>query len=126
MQMLSTIAAARSPSRELELREAALLVLCDPPTPAYSTLEQLSGMEWQRLLRWLDTSGLALYFFDRLTELNSGSILPPDVCARLQQNLADNTARTEGLIEEMFCIHREFQRASLRYAMLKGFTLWPF
>src|SRR5262249_5574984 len=25
-----------------------------------------------------------------------------------------------------FCIHREFQRATLRYAMLKGFTLWPF
>jgi len=124
--MLSTLAAPGSRSRELDLRAAALLILRDPPPQTCSTLEHLSATEWQRLLRWLDTSGLALYFFDRLTNLNLGSnILPTDVSARLQQNLADNTARTEGLIEEMSRIHREFQRASLRYAILKGFTLWP-
>jgi hypothetical protein len=125
MHMLSSIAPPRSRSRELELRAAALLIFCDPPLQACSALERLSAMEWQRLLRWLDTSGLALYFFDRVAELNTGQVLPTDVSARLQQNLTDNTARTEGLIEEMFRIHREFQRATLRYAMLKGFTLWP-
>ena len=123
--MLSTLAAPGSRSRELELRAAALLILCDPPAQACSTLEHLSATEWQRLLLWLDTSGLALYFYDRLTDLSRGRILPTDVSTRLQQNLADNTARTEGLIEEMFRIHREFQRASLCYAMLKGLTLWP-
>lgn len=107
------------------MREAALLTFCDPPPQACTTLERLSAMEWQRLLRWLDTSGLALYFFDRLRELNRNGILPPDVSARLQQNLADSTARTEGLIAEMARIHRDFQRASLRYAILKGFSLWP-
>jgi hypothetical protein len=123
--MLSTIVAPRTRSRELQIREAALLTFCDPPPEACAALEHLSAMEWQRLLHWLDTSGLALYFFDRLTEVSYSHILPSDVSARLQQNLADNTARTEGLIAEMFCIHREFQRASLRYAMLKGFSLWP-
>jgi Uncharacterised nucleotidyltransferase len=125
MQMLSTLAVPGSRSRELELRSAALLILCDPPPQACSALEHLSATEWQRLLLWLDTSGLALYFYDRLKDLSSERILPTDVSARLQQNLADNTARTEGLIGEMFRIHREFQRASLRYAMLKGLTLWP-
>ncbi len=107
------------------MREAALLTFCDPPPQACTTLERLSAMEWQRLLRWLDTSGLALYFFDRLRELNRNGTLPPDVSSRLQQNLADSTARTEGLIAEMARIHRDFQRASLRYAILKGFSLWP-
>ena len=125
MQMLSTLAVPGSRSRELELRAAALLILCDPPPQACSTLERLSATEWQRLLLWLDTSGLALYFYDRLKDLSSERILPTDVSTRLQQNLADNTARTEGLIGEMFRIHREFQRAALRYAMLKGLTLWP-
>lgn len=82
-------------------------------------------MEWQRLLPWLDTSGLALYFLDRLTELKQSEMLPPDVLARLRQNLADNTARTAGMVAEFSAIHREFQRAALSYATLKGFSLWP-
>ena len=116
---------SRSHSRELQLREAVLLVFCDQQPEACSRLQRLSGKEWQRLLRWLDTSGLALYFFDRVMELRQGEMLPSDVFARLQQNLADNTARTAGMIAELSAIHREFQRAALRYAVLKGFSLCP-
>jgi hypothetical protein len=123
--MLSTIAAPRSRSREQQLRQAALLIFCDPPPEACRSLERLSDVEWLKLLQWLDTSGLALYFLERMTELNRSHILPPDVSARLQQNLLDNAARIEGLIAEMSRIHREFQRATLRYATLKGFSLWP-
>ena len=125
MHILPTNATPQSPSREVQIREAVLLTFCDPPPEACSTLRHLSGTEWQRLLPWLDTSGLALYFLDRLTELKQSEMLPPDVLARLQQNLADNTARTEGMIAEFTAIHREFQRAALSYATLKGFSLWP-
>src|ERR1700760_1983790 len=125
MSMLSTIAAPRSRSREQQLRQAALLIFCDPPPDACRNLERLSDVEWLQLLQWLDTSGLALYFLERMTLLNRSHILPPDVSARLQQNLVDNTARIKGLIAEMSRIHREFQRATLRYATLKGFSLWP-
>jgi hypothetical protein len=52
-------------------------------------------------------------------------MLPPAVHARLQQNLNDNTTRTESMIAELSAIHREFRRAGLNYAMLKGFSLWP-
>jgi Uncharacterised nucleotidyltransferase len=109
----------------MQIREAVLLTFCDPPSEACSRLRHLSGAEWQRLLPWLDTSGLALYFLDRLTELKQSEMLPPAVLARLQQNLADNTARTEGMLAEFSAIHREFQRAALSYATLKGFSLWP-
>jgi hypothetical protein len=126
MPMLSTIAAPRSRSREQQMRHAALLIFSDPPPEACATLEQLSGAEWLQLLHWLDTSGLALYFLDRLKQLNHSHILPSEVSARLQQNLIDNTARIESLIAEMSRIHREFQRAALRYATLKGFSLWPY
>jgi hypothetical protein len=77
------------------------------------------------LLVWLDTSGLALYFLDRVIELQRDEMFPPAVFARLQQNLADNTARTESMIAELSAIHREFQRASLSYATLKGISFWP-
>ena len=107
------------------MREAALLIFCEQPPEACLQIRCLSGTEWQRLLSWLDTSGLALYFLDRVTELKQSEMLPAEVLARLRQNLADNTARTEGLIAEMSAIHREFQRAGLRYATLKGFSLWP-
>jgi hypothetical protein len=107
------------------MRKAALLAFCDPQPEACSRLWHLSGTEWQRLLRWLDTSGLALYFLARVTELNQSEMLPSHVLARLQQNLADNTSRMEGMLAEFFAIHREFQRAALRYATLKGFSLWP-
>lgn len=125
MQMLSTNTAPQSRSSELQLRQAVLLTFCDPPPDMCARLRGLSGMEWQRLLHWLDTSGLALYLLDRLHELKQTEILPPDVHARLQQNLADNTARTAAMIAELTAIHREFQRAGLSYAILKGFSLSP-
>lgn len=117
--------AAPSLSREQQLREAALLAFCDPQPDECSRLRHLSGAEWQQLLRWLDTSGIALYFLDRLTELGLCDMLPADVLARLQQNLAENTVRTQGMIAEAAAINRAFQNAGLCYAALKGFSLWP-
>jgi hypothetical protein len=114
-----------SPSPAQQHREAVLLSFCDPLPPAYAELEHLSGKEWQQLLHWMDTSGLALYFLDRMTQLRQAELLPPHVLARLQQNLADSTERTAAMIAESTAIHRSFQAAGLSYATLKGFSLWP-
>jgi len=62
--------ASNSLSRALQLREAVLLLFCDPLRIEYVRLLHLSRKEWTDLLRWLDTSGLALYFLDRLKELD--------------------------------------------------------
>jgi hypothetical protein len=112
-------------SKEQSQREAALLSFCDPLADQCLRLQDLSTREWRRLLEWLDISGLALYFLDRLAELHFCHLLPPDVIARLDQNLIDNTLRTSGMIAESVAIQQQFQKARLFYAALKGFSLSP-
>jgi hypothetical protein len=102
-----------------------LLAFRDPVPPECEKLWRLSGKEWQWLLHWLDTSGLALYFLDRMTELELCGRLPAAVLSRLQQNLEDNTARTEAMIAECAILHHDFQEAGLSYVTMKGFSLWP-
>jgi hypothetical protein len=112
-------------TREEHIYEAVLLAFCDPVQAACQRLNQLSEKEWRRLLPWLDTSGLALYLYDRLLEIKQVDILPSNVLARLQHNLAENTMRTEGMFAELKAIHLAFQDAELSYVVLKGFSLWP-
>lgn len=106
-------------------REAVLLTFCDPLSEQCSRLLTLSNSEWARLKHWLDISGLALYFFNRLNELNISDLLPPALFTRLHENLIDNTARTHGMISESIGIQQEFQMAGLSYAVLKGLSFWP-
>lgn len=77
------------------------------------------------MLDWLDVSGLALYFLDRMTELHRREMLPDAVLTRLEKNLADNTLRTQRMIAEAATIHHGFQRAGVSYALLKGMSLCP-
>lgn len=117
---------ARGPlSRAKQIREAVLLSFCDPQPVECRRLHNLSSREWNRLLTWLDISGLALYFLERMTELHLCSTLPSWVHARLKQNLLDNTERTRGMIAESVTIQQAFQEANLSYATLKGFSFPP-
>jgi hypothetical protein len=112
-------------NREQLIREAVLLTFCEPVPEKCSLLQNLSNKDWTRLLHWLDVSGLALYFFDRMMELQLGTLLPTRVLARLEQNLRDNHERTQGMIAESVAIQQELQEANLSYATLKGFSLSP-
>jgi hypothetical protein len=125
MSLLDTNIAPKPLSREQLIREAVLLIFCDPPSKGCSQLMNISDKEWQRLLRWLDISGMALYFLDRMMKLQMCDMLPPRVLTRLQQNLRDNIERTRGMIMESAVIQEEFQEAELSYATLKGFSLCP-
>lgn len=107
------------------MRLAVLLSFCDPFPEQCMELRALSRRQWQKLLHWLDLSGLALPFFDRIVELQRDDLLPAPVSSRLQQNLKDNTARTNEMITESIGIQREFQAANLRYAAMKGVSFWP-
>jgi len=106
-------------------REVVLLTFCDPLPEQCSRLFTLSGSEWRRLTPWLDISGLALYFLDRLNELGISDLLPQAVSNRLHKNLIDNTARTNGMISESVGIQQDFQMSGLSYAVLKGLSFWP-
>jgi hypothetical protein len=125
MPSLNTTLDSNLLRREQLLREAALLIFCDPLPEECRRLENLSHKQWQKVLHWLDISGLALYFLDRIMELQLDKMLPPDMLARLHQNLRDNTERTRGMINESIAIQREFQASGLLYATLKGFSLYP-
>jgi len=106
-------------------RLAALLTLCDPlPLQSLQALA-LSMRDWERLLRWLHISGLALYFLHRLAELNLCDLLPSALFIRLHLNLIENTQRTRSMISESVAIQQEFQKADLTYAVLKGLSLCP-
>lgn len=110
---------------EHPVREAALLIFSDPLPRQCFRLQNLSGREWRRLLYWLDISGLALYFLERIIELQLSRWLPASVLTRLEQNLTDNTQRTRAMIMESMEIQEMFQAAHLSYAVLKGLSLWP-
>jgi hypothetical protein len=125
MSMPSANTALASSDRKTQIRAAVLQCFCDPLPQSFDRLTSLSARDWQRLLYWLDVSGLALYFFDRLDELQRRDLLPEAVAARLEQNLLDNTVRTRHLMDESATIQTEFQRANLSYAVLKGFSLCP-
>lgn len=85
----------------------------------------LSRKEWEKLVHWLDISGLALYFFNRLVELELCDLLPPAIFTHLYLNLIDNTQRTRSMISESIAIQQEFQKAGFIYANLKGLSLCP-
>jgi hypothetical protein len=112
-------------SRTSQLREAVLLCFCEPLPREFRRLHDLSGREWDDLLIWLDTSGLALYFLDRIEQCGVSNSLPSWVIVNLHQKLADNTVRTNAMIAASNTIQRGFQDADLRYAVLKGVSLWP-
>jgi hypothetical protein len=110
---------------ELAIRQMVLKAFCDPFPEECLRLQSLSQRQWRHLLRWLDISGLALYFLYRILELQRGYLLPAPVFDRLEQNLKDNSERTRSMIAETVAIQSGFQAANLRYAILKGLSLWP-
>ena len=119
------VATSRRPSREQATRLAVVSLFSDPVPEQCSRLFELSTGDWEKLMRWLDVSGLALYFLDRLTELKLSDLLPPAVFTRMCLNLIDNTERTRQLLLESGEIQKRFQKTRISYAVLKGISLWP-
>ena len=111
--------------RDNDLREAVLHLFSQSLHPQAGVFTQISRREWDHLLTWLDVSGLALYFLDRMREIGLLRKLPQLVVEQLQGNLHDNSQRTLGMIAESIAIQQGFQSNSIRYAVLKGISLCP-
>ncbi len=90
-----------------------------------SSLQAFSARRWTRSLYWLDASGLALYFLDRVKSLGIQDALAAPTLNQLEQRHADNKQRTESMFGEFARINAAFGAAQLRYVNLKGFTLVP-
>ncbi|HEX5283612.1 MAG TPA: nucleotidyltransferase family protein [Bryocella sp.] len=111
-------------TREQRICEAALLCFSESCSDSFAA-HRLNEKDWKKLLPWLDVSGLALYFLDRMTKLHQRDSLPASVVSRLERNLEENRERTCGLIEESARLQRGFQSAGLSYAVMKGLSLCP-
>lgn len=111
--------------RAEQLKRAVIATFHEPVPDIAANLSEFTARDWQRILFWLDSSGLALYLLDRLTDLNWLECLPEQVSARLQRNLMDNRERTSALLQETTAIGHAFQKNGINFAILKGCTLVP-
>jgi Uncharacterised nucleotidyltransferase len=105
--------------------EAVVAAFHDSAEMSAERLSRFTARDWQRTYHWLDASGMALYFLDRVESLHIQNALPAATLERLRGNLADNRQRSSTMLVEFASLNQAFQRAGLVYANLKGFSLSP-
>jgi hypothetical protein len=88
-------------------------------------LSGLGPRDWRRAITWLDHSGLALYFLQKVYASRVTSCLPSDILAQLEERRSNNERRIQTLKQRFALINRHFDDAGVRYAVLKGFSLTP-
>jgi Uncharacterised nucleotidyltransferase len=81
--------------------------------------------EWDEALEWLDLSGLAVYFLQRIRSSGASYTLPDFVRTELERRGADNGLRTQEILREFQVFIEAFEQARVKYAVLKGISLLP-
>lgn len=88
-------------------------------------LKTFSARHWERVQLWLDDSGMAFYFLQKLNETNFTAIVPRSVLSRLKRNFASNQVRIDSMACRFNEINQRFNAAGVRYEVVKGFSLVP-
>lgn len=86
---------------------------------------RFGSSKWQYGLRWMDYTGLALYFLQKVRDTNATSRLPPFALERLEANHAANRRRAAYMQQRFASLNRKLNDAGVRYAAVKGLTLIP-
>ena len=115
----------RERARAARLKEVVLASFYEPAPSIAARLREFTLRDWQRAKYWLDVSGLALYFLDRMETLKIQSSLPEAFLFQLRTNLAENRARTASLFHEAVIITHALRQRNIECALLKGVTLSP-
>jgi hypothetical protein len=112
-------------NRVLAREIAGCLRVSGSPTEHLKNLASFSLSDWERAEEWLDHSGVALWFWDRLTKLGARDAVPPETAARMERILREHSIRVTCMAEEFDSINRSLANAGVQYAVLKGFALIP-
>ncbi|HXH48008.1 MAG TPA: nucleotidyltransferase family protein [Terriglobia bacterium] len=91
----------------------------------FSFWHSFDESDWRRALDWMDVSGLALYFWDKVKTVNAMEALPLYVQARLARSYEQNRLRVESIRKESETLNRLFDDAGVQFAVLKGLALVP-
>jgi hypothetical protein len=112
--------------REAFLKRAILSVLKPKPDLApIGVLRNCDRARNKRLLLWLDQSGLALHFLDRLQHEKALDLVSADLRQALEQRAQQNRVRMHAMLNEFNNLNKSFTNHGVRYSALKGFTLVP-
>ena len=112
-------------TRSLRLKEAVFASFTESAPSLRARLGEFTACDWSRAKFWLDVSGLALYFLDRLTALELEECIPSFMLHQLRQDLRDNRERTQMLLAEAQLVNEKLRRVGIDFAFLKGITLPP-
>jgi len=115
----------RKKSSLLHLKEAILASFWEPSPSIRARLSCVSAAEWKRVKYWLDVSGLALYFLDRVETLGLHTSVPAFMLDHLRKDHADNRERNRSLLVEAGELCRILTERGVEFAFLKGATLPP-
>jgi hypothetical protein len=88
-------------------------------------IKEVSPRKWTQVMQWLDGSGLAFYFLQKLKETNATDAVPTWVLSCLTRNFTDNQARVEAMLRQFALLNRTFDAAGVQYVVIKGFSLVP-
>jgi hypothetical protein len=110
---------------DVRVVEAVVASFRDSAERSQERFSAIGQRAWDLSYFWLDASGLALYFLNRLETLAIEDSIPVATLKRLEQNLSDNRRRSHAMFAEFASVNRMFQAAGVDYANLKGFTLSP-
>src|ERR1700692_2223309 len=106
--------------RSQRLRETILASFWEPAPMLRTRLAEFSLRDWRSTLYWLDVSGLALYFLDRINQLGLEGCLPSIILDRLRDNLRENSERAISLFGDAASLSLKFKRRKIKFALLKG------
>jgi len=115
----------QSVNRAIASEIAGCLRVSGSPVDHVRNLAAFSRGDWKHAQEWLDQSGIALWFWDRLKGLGARDAVPPEIGERLDRLITDHSLRVESMAEEFDSINRTFELAGVEYAVLKGFALIP-
>lgn len=111
---------------DVRAKRAVLAALrCKPDFSSLVALPKLDRRQGRDFLQWLDRSGLALMFWERLQRQNATSRLTEEWRRALRERLARNIERTKDILQEAQRINSAFGSFGVVAAAIKGFTLSP-